>query len=294
MTIDQETPQHVVRFYGTVDYAIDVLKNRQVAFVHVSKLNDPFDPYYFFETDFGDSYQNLIAHVIHNHPNDRPWFRAHVTAQSWGQTVKELKVQLQKARESAFVLCTSAADSDRHPKDNLYMWGHYANGHRGLAIEFDTQALVSAVLKHHETETGKPLEETNVWTKIEYTKTFSPITAEMVYEFIKQEMELSKGKRAVRTATQLDTHYKRMTTIKSDVWQSENEWRLLWRNADTQEKFYKCPIGEDAIASIFLGLSLAPEKAQQLIAAARQNFPAASILRAHKRHGDLALEFRPE
>jgi hypothetical protein len=293
MTIDHETPQHVVRFYGTVDYAVDVLENRQVAFVHVSKLNDPFDPYYFFETDFGDSYKNLIAHVFHNHPNDRPWFRAHVTAQSWGRTVKELKVQLQKARESAFVLCTSSADSDRPPKDNLYMWGHYAHGHRGLAIEFDTQALASAVLKHHETETGKPLEETNVWTKIEYTKTFSPITAEMVYEFIK-EIELSKGKRAVRTATQLDTHYNRMTTIKSDVWQSENEWRLLWRNAHTQEKFYKCPIGEDAIVSIFLGLSLAPEKAQQLIAAGRQNFPAASILRAHKRHGDLALEFRPE
>jgi hypothetical protein len=45
------------------------------------------------------------------------------------------------------------------------MWGHYANGHRGLAIEFDTQALASAVLKHHEAENGKPLEESNVWAK---------------------------------------------------------------------------------------------------------------------------------
>jgi hypothetical protein len=69
---------------------------------------------------------------------------------------------------------------------------------------------------------------------------------------------------------------------------------MLGRNADTQEKVYKCPIGEDAITSIFLGLSLAAEKAEELIAAARQNFPVASILRAHKRHGDLALEFRPD
>src|SRR5271165_199021 len=69
MTIDTETPQQVVRFYGTVDYAIDVIKNRQIAFAHVSTLNDPFDPYYFFETDFGDSYQNLIAHVRRNHPD---------------------------------------------------------------------------------------------------------------------------------------------------------------------------------------------------------------------------------
>jgi hypothetical protein len=86
MTIDTETPQQVMRFYGNVDYAMDVIKNRQIAFVHVSMLNDPFDPYYFFETDFGESHQNLIAHVSRNHPSDRPWFRARVTAQSWGQT----------------------------------------------------------------------------------------------------------------------------------------------------------------------------------------------------------------
>ena len=170
MTIDTETPQQVVRFYGNVDYAMDVIKNRQIAFVHVSTLNDPFDPYYFFETDFGDSYQNLITYVRRNHPSDLPWFRAHITPQSWGQTVKELKAFLQTGRETAFVLSTSAVDSDRHPKDNLYMWGHYANGHRGLAIEFDTKALASAVLKHHEAETGTPLEDSNVWTKIEYTK----------------------------------------------------------------------------------------------------------------------------
>jgi hypothetical protein len=33
-----------------------------------------FDPYYFFETDFGDSYQNLIAHVRRNHP-DPSWLQ---------------------------------------------------------------------------------------------------------------------------------------------------------------------------------------------------------------------------
>jgi len=229
--------------------------------------------------------------VRKNHPCDLPWFREHVTFQSWGQTVKDLKAYLQMVRDTAFVLSTSAAHSGLHPKDNLYMWGHYANGHRGLAIEFDTQALASAVLKHHEAENGKPLEESNVWAKIEYTRTFSPNTAEHVYEFMKQEMELLKRKAAVRARTQLDRYYNRMTIIKSDVWQSENEWRLMWRNTETEGKVCKCPIGEDAIASIFLGLNLETESAEELIAAAKQNYPAASILRAHKRHGDLALEF---
>jgi Protein of unknown function (DUF2971) len=137
-------------------------------------LNDPFDPYCFFETDFGDGFQNLIAHVRKNHPRDLPWFRAHVTPQSWGQTVKDLKAHLQMVRETSFVLSTSAAHSGLHPKDNLYMWGHYANGHRGLAIEFDTQALASAVLKHHEAENGKPLEETTCGPRSNIQRRLAP------------------------------------------------------------------------------------------------------------------------
>lgn len=291
MTVEMDTPEQVTRFYGTVDHAIDVIEKRQIAFVHVSKLNDPFDPYCFFETDFGDAYQNVLAYVKKSHPRDLQWFRTLVTPQSWGQTVKSLKRHLQMVRETSFVLSTSAAHSGLHPKDNLYMWGHYANGHRGVAIEFDMQALTSAVLMHHEAKNGKPLKESNVWAKIEYTKMFSPITAEHVYEFMKQEMELSKRKVAVRQPTQLDKYYSRMTIIKSDVWQNENEWRLLWRNTEIEEKVYKCPIGEDAIVSTFLGLALSSEEERKLITAAKQNFPAASIRRAHKRHGELALEF---
>ena len=51
-----EIPQYVTRFYGTTDFALDVIQNKQIAFVHVSLLNDPFDPYCFWETDFSDSY----------------------------------------------------------------------------------------------------------------------------------------------------------------------------------------------------------------------------------------------
>jgi hypothetical protein len=101
-------PATVTRFYGNVDFALDVLKRRQIAFVHVSILNDPYDPYCFFETDFGASYPNLIRYVQENHPKDLGWFRARVTALSWRNTVRELKVYLQKLREFSFVL------SDQH------------------------------------------------------------------------------------------------------------------------------------------------------------------------------------
>lgn len=291
MTVEM-LPQYVTRFYGVADYAMDVIKNKQIAFVHVATLNDPFDPYCFFETDFGDSYENLTAFVEKHHPGDLSWFKVRVTPASWAQTVSDLEEFMQKVRQTTFVLSTSAVHSGLHPRDNLYMWGHYANGHRGLAFEFDTQALARAVLKHHEDKNGKPLLESDVWSAIEYTKTFSPITAECVYEFMKQENELLEGRVAVRSPTQLDKYYGRMPKIKSDVWQSENEWRLMWHNDKTDEKVYKCPIDEDTITSIFLGLNFAVESGDEIVSAARHNFPAASIFRARKRLGDLAPEFR--
>ena len=85
-------PDRVTRFCGCVDFALDVLKNLRIAFIHVTMLNDPFDPYCFFETDFGGTYEGLLRHVKENHPHDMPWFRAHVCARSWGNAVKELRL----------------------------------------------------------------------------------------------------------------------------------------------------------------------------------------------------------
>ena len=44
-------------------------------------------------------------------------------------------------RANTFVLCASAPTEALHPKESIYMWGHYGNGHRGIAIEFDRQRL---------------------------------------------------------------------------------------------------------------------------------------------------------
>ena len=171
-------PPRVTRFYGCVEYGIDVVESGQIAFVHVSRLNDPFDPYFFFETDFGDSYNNLIRYVKENHPGEVSRFRVYLPAQNWINTVQKLKAYLQEMRATTFVLSTCAARGDVEPKDNLYMWGHYANGHRGLALEFDTNALASAVLQRHEAENAAPSEGDNVWAKIAYAETFPPITGE--------------------------------------------------------------------------------------------------------------------
>jgi len=40
-----------------------------------------------------------------------------------------------------------------------------------------------------------------------------------------------------------------MSVVKSDVWQTENEWRSMWQSPETTVKIQKCPIERDAITS---------------------------------------------
>jgi hypothetical protein len=168
MTFDTATPATVTRFYGTVNYALDVIRTREIAFVHVSMLNDPFDPYCFFETDFEGKYPNLLRYVQQHHPKHMPWFRAQVTPQSWGKTVRDLRAHLDDYRKHTFILSTSAPLADTHPKGNLYMWGHYGNGHRGVAIEFryqkarDVGYRISREGKQHTAERSRGVEQSRI------------------------------------------------------------------------------------------------------------------------------------
>lgn len=285
-------PQQVTRFYGNMDFAFDVVENRQIAFIHTSLLNDPFDLDCLFDTAFGDNYAGLIRHVKERHPADVRWFSAHLKPRSWIATVKKLKAHLETVKRTTFVLSTSAASPYLHPKDNLYMWGHYGNGHRGVAIEFNAGALENAALAQHTAVNGKQFEEGGVWTQVEYVRSFSPISVEDIYDFMKQEKGVMEGRISERALTRLHRYYNRMSKVKSDVWQSEDEWRLMWQSDETTDPIHKCPIPQDCIAAIYLGLSLPQEFQDRIVSAARSKFPAAKIMKASKRFGDLALDFR--
>ena len=291
MTLVPTVPQYVTRFYGNVDFALDVIANKQITFVHISTLNDPFDPYFFLETDFEEKRGKLLKYIKDNHPSEEQRFKRQVTAESWQQTIKDLKDYLDHLKKSTFVFSTSAETEELHPRDNLYMWGHYGNGHRGVACEFDTHELASSLLKPHASENGAPPEKQDAWAKIEYREKFPPFTAEHYFEFMKQEMDFQSGKITAKILTQLEIYYNLMGRVKGEVWAKENEWRLMWRNDQTRMKFYRCPISSEFITTIYLGLNLSASSKQDFVFEAKHNFQKAKVLFAKKRHGDLALDF---
>jgi hypothetical protein len=284
-------PATVTRFYGNTSFGLDVLDNQQVALVRVALLNDPFDPYGFFETDFGN-YMNLANYVRTHHPHDRGWFRVHVTAQSWGKTEREIKAYMAELRKDTFVLCTSAPTETAHPMDNLYMWGHYGNGHRGLAIEFDAAALANTVLGHHCSAGNAPLIGEQSWVQIEYARSFRPISAEDVFQFLKECHEVDARRKKQPDQTSLDAYYRQLSVIKGHVWKSENEWRLMWRSKTETSDVYKIPITRECIRAVYLGLAMEGSEVERAAEAAARNFPNAEMWRARKRHGDLSVDFQ--
>ncbi len=287
-------PVGVTRFYGNTDFGLDVLETQQIALVRVTMLNDPFDPYGFFETDFGN-YIDLLRYVRANHPRDLGWFRVHVTAPSWGKTERDLQRYMARLRTDTFVLCASAPTETMHPKDSLYMWGHYGNGHRGLAIEYEPTAVAEAVLNHHRSEGNAPLVGEQPWVQMEYARSFRAITAEDVFLFLKESNEVDARRKRQPDETPLDRYYRRLSVIKSDVWRPENEWRLMWRSTTETGNIYKIPITQECIRAVFLGLAMFDEDKRKAVDAVTHHFPDAEVWRASKRHGDLSLDFdRPE
>ena len=277
-------PATVVRFYGNVDYALDTIAHQQIIFIHASRLNDPFDPYFFFETDFDDSYEQLLAWVEKKHPDDLKWFR-HVTADSLGKAVDVVQTGMKNLRDTSFVFSCSAVTRESHPKDNLYMWGHYGNGHRGVALEFDSRKVASLFVERYNKATGDKATPESAWVRIEYEAKLAGITCSMFFDFFRNQYE--QGQRR----TSLQTYIEKASHVKSLVWKREKEWWLFRRLDGTRLKVHRELVPPDAIAAVYVGLSTPPGSEADIVFETHRKFPNAKIYRAHKKLGFTELEF---
>lgn len=156
-------PERVIRFYSNPQYALECIAFKQITFLHIDKLNDPFDPYCHFETDFNEDYQHLIDYVQQNHSGYLQVFKHILPKENWESAAEGTHEYFRKLRNSTFIFSTSGIGEGKHPKDNLHMWSHYGDGHRGVAIEFDTALLAGAVVKQQEKIDGSKPTINELW-----------------------------------------------------------------------------------------------------------------------------------
>lgn len=186
----EQQSNHVMRFYGNIQFALETIALKQITFLHMDKLNDPFDLNIFFETDFCDDYQTLINYVQKYHQNNFNEFKRRSTKNAWEKFIKDMEINSNKFRESTFIFSTSEISKKSHPKDSVYMWSHYGNGHRGIAIEFDTSLLTEAVLAEHKKLSGSEIDIDNPWVKIDYVDEFRKVNCEDIFKFVIRDIPI--------------------------------------------------------------------------------------------------------
>ncbi|HCH5602712.1 TPA: DUF2971 domain-containing protein [Vibrio parahaemolyticus] len=216
----------VFKFMAGESYHLDSLKNNDVYFSSIEQLNDPYEGLMHYSKEGVTHSQRMSAltHKLNEDHNDlkkarreaESIFKRMPTAQFVQHIDRLCKEQFDRFlayhKEKRFILSLSRGfDTDDifpPPLTNMMMWGHYANGMRGLCVEYDFEKLRSSI---------NSLNNIKVTSKtIDYSETSLPV---------------------VRAATMLDDiamrHHDTSREVlnafctKNTAWEYENEVRLI-------------------------------------------------------------------
>jgi hypothetical protein len=172
------------------------------------------------------------------------------------------------------------------------MWSHYGDGHRSVAIEFDTNLLARAVLEQQKRQGGVILDIDNVLFEIKYQDELPEIGCEHIFQYV---MNINKNhSEEFLEQTELAKRLRLMFSLKSMVWKIEKEWRLMWHNDETTLKFPRLELLDDTITAVYLGVRsplTGDYMNDDFIFETKRHFPRAEIFKVKKRKGKFALDF---
>lgn len=108
--------------------------------------------------------------------------------------------------------------------DNLLMWSHYAESHQGFVIEFDENSNFFNQKKSDKDEFGH--------------------LREIIYQQARPNITLS------------NTHAVELLLTKGLIWQSEEEWRMLWPRFNDPAEPYLVDYPASIVKSVILGCNM--------------------------------------
>lgn len=171
-----------------------IFTHNEIYFASPMQFNDPFDckvQASFDATD--DDWEDYLNGVLKDrHPeweyDERQAFVDQLMRGGWREdpgTKQKIINEVQQAVNKCGVFCLSEV------RDNILMWSHYADGHRGFGLQFHIDPKHSSL--------GRSLH------KVEYTSTYPQINVV----------------KAPGTQTGM------ILLTKSDFWKYEKEWRII-------------------------------------------------------------------
>lgn len=206
-------PDFLYRYQPCSEIALSNLRRGILYFSPANAFNDPFDCRFSF-LDAGLSAEDL-AQLKRELPIDDNLDNEQLSA----AIIRYSAETLSRYFYDRGVCCFSAVH------DNLLMWAHYAQGHRGFCLKFDTTnevfSRVSPVSYSRDYPSFSPAD---CLIRNEYCKVFDV---------------------ALRT--------------KSDSWSYEQEWRIVHERAGQE-----CFFAKEALVGIYLGLAVDARHADEI------------------------------
>lgn len=283
--------------YTSPETALKVLETGAFRYSSPLKFNDPFDIQsgLHFDFDIGTLHDKVLNRLesLASAPTEPPVDPEDV----WGKIVLEArrhfpkfgfpKLRWREATAESFArlettIRQTQVDYKQHwrekmlpgirvfcvseDRDNLLMWAHYAQDHRGAVFELWSLP-----------EEDNPL---SVAQPIDYVEHPPPFFTEP--EWIDDFMGIKK----------LDSGalYRKYAYAKSDHWDYEKEWRV-WYPFSTSESYDYSPINPKELKAVYLGCQAAPEFVASLLAALKDKFPEARAFQAHKSESHYRLQY---
>ncbi|MHC4139792.1 MAG: DUF2971 domain-containing protein [Planctomycetota bacterium] len=197
--------KHLYKYYAYNENSLAVLINKKIWVATPESFNDPFDCGIEFEDDTDE---RLLENVLG---------RININPKQAGETKQFAIERLNRLKETYFSNVRIFSMSENN--DNILMWSHYAEQHKGFCIEFIRESDNNL----GNFEMAKPINYTEDYTKV---------------KFLDSTGNVSKSIAS-------DSFY-----TKSRDWHYEKEWRLFYTEGDGEK-----PI-PSAISSIIFGLKM--------------------------------------
>lgn len=249
------------------NYYQDILKNI-LYFPSVSQLNDPFDCAAPIRYDLC-SKQEVIKMCMDQVSALKPSDKRSTRKKEAIEQAKKLRQELKQTPEIVYTRMNDYLEkilgvfSITEVLNNLLLWAHYTDAHKGFCVEFDAQLLqnmlIAGVLH---------LNKKALIIKINYQKEFPLI----------HPTNCSTNE---RTRQQLGT--------KSEDWSYEKEWRIILLDGSKRKE----PVPPVIIKRIYFGMLASEENIKTSVEILKKFNPEIEMFKAVKKKLEFGLDFEP-
>lgn len=267
------------RYYPLTKYALENISKSQITLVSPSEFNDPYDAFPFFnfdalKKDFEWVTPDAVRELLKNAKNgclteiqrmrlgdedDMSYFHQQIASASEVDEVllneyaskakylteTDIRALIRMFQTHVRIACFS------EQYDSMLMWGHYAQGHTGICVEYETPLFCSLLMESVFPPNYAPIGNNIsllpvVYRDERYDYSLGIVNYYKNLSYLRSNLDACKKK--------LDCWRDfRISCFKSKEWEYEKEWRLIESVIDCANtpRFHSIPFGK--MTRIFLG-----------------------------------------